>query len=78
VAGSYEHSNELSDCIKCGEFLDWLSDYKLLKESARWGSLVGLFVGWLVGWLVGLSVGRSVGRSVGQSVSQSFSLVFLI
>jgi hypothetical protein len=27
VAGSCEQSNEPSGSIKCGEFLDWLSDY---------------------------------------------------
>jgi len=25
--GPCEHGNELSGCIKGGEFLDWLSDY---------------------------------------------------
>jgi hypothetical protein len=36
VAGSCEHGNELSGFIKGGEFLDWLSDYQLLKDSAPW------------------------------------------
>jgi hypothetical protein len=30
VAGSCEHSNELLDSMKNGEFLDWPSDYYLM------------------------------------------------
>jgi hypothetical protein len=37
VAGSCEYGNEPSGSIKGGEFLDWLSDYELLKmDSAPW------------------------------------------
>jgi hypothetical protein len=36
-AGCCEHGNEPSGSIKCGEFLDQLSDCQLLKKnSARW------------------------------------------
>jgi len=31
VAGSCEYGNEPSGSIESGEFLDWLSDYALLK-----------------------------------------------
>jgi len=34
VAGSCEHGNEPSDYMKGGEFLDYLSDYQRLKDSA--------------------------------------------
>jgi hypothetical protein len=34
MAGSSEHDNEHSGSIKCGEFLDYLSDYQLLKEDS--------------------------------------------
>jgi hypothetical protein len=41
VAGYCEHCNELSGIIKGGEFLDYLSDYWLLKlDSALWSWLV--------------------------------------
>jgi hypothetical protein len=44
VEGGYEHGNELLGSITGGKFLDWLSDYWLLKkDSAAWS--------WLVGWL---------------------------
>jgi hypothetical protein len=33
VAGSCEHGNEPSGSIKGGKFLDWLSDYQLLKKD---------------------------------------------
>jgi hypothetical protein len=33
VAGAYECSNELSASIKCGEFLDLLYNFKLLKKA---------------------------------------------
>jgi hypothetical protein len=33
VAGSYEHGNEPSGSIKCGEFLDWLSIFLVSKEG---------------------------------------------
>jgi hypothetical protein len=33
VAFSSEHGNELSVFVKGVEFLDWLSDYWLLKED---------------------------------------------
>jgi hypothetical protein len=37
VAGSCEHDHEPSGSIKEGEFLDYLSDYQLLKkDSALW------------------------------------------
>jgi hypothetical protein len=31
VADFCEHGNEPSDSINCGEFIDYLSDYLLLK-----------------------------------------------
>jgi len=34
VAGSFEHGNETSGSVKCGEFLDQLSSYHLLKNNA--------------------------------------------
>jgi hypothetical protein len=34
VAGSCEHGNETSGSINGGEFLDQLSNYKLLKDYA--------------------------------------------
>jgi hypothetical protein len=34
VAGSCEHGNELSGCIKDGEFRDWLCDDQLLKKDS--------------------------------------------
>jgi len=41
VAGSCEHGNVPSDSIKDGEFLDYLSEYKLLKkDSTAWNWLV--------------------------------------
>jgi hypothetical protein len=36
VAGSSEDGNEPLGSIKCGEFLDLLSDYWFLKDSAPW------------------------------------------
>jgi len=37
MAGSCERCNEPSGCIKCGEFLEVLSDYYLLKkDSSPW------------------------------------------
>jgi len=33
VVGFCEHGNEPSDSIKGGEFLDYMSDYQLLKDS---------------------------------------------
>jgi hypothetical protein len=39
VAGSCEHGNESSGSIKCWEFLVWLSDCGLLKDSAPWSLL---------------------------------------
>jgi hypothetical protein len=33
VADRCEHSNETSASIKGGEFLDWLSDFQLLKKD---------------------------------------------
>jgi len=37
VAGSCEHGNEPSGSKKGGKFLDYLSDYELLKEGfAPW------------------------------------------
>jgi hypothetical protein len=27
LAGCFKHSDECSSCIKCGEFIDWLSNY---------------------------------------------------
>jgi hypothetical protein len=37
VAGSCEHGNEPSGSIKGEVFLDLLSEYELLKDSAAWG-----------------------------------------
>jgi hypothetical protein len=34
MAGSCGHGNEPSGCIKDGEFLGQLSDYKILKRTA--------------------------------------------
>jgi len=34
VAGCCEHGNEPSGSINSGEFLDWLSDYHLLKTDS--------------------------------------------
>jgi hypothetical protein len=34
VAGCYEHGNGPSGNIKCGKFLDYLTDQLLKKESA--------------------------------------------
>jgi len=35
--GSWEHGSEASGSMKDGEFLDWLSDYLLLKKDcASW------------------------------------------
>jgi hypothetical protein len=37
VVGSCGHDNELLDPIKCSEFLDWVSNCRLLqKDSAPW------------------------------------------
>jgi hypothetical protein len=37
LEGTSEHSNEPSGSIKGREFLDWLSDFQLLKkDSAPW------------------------------------------
>jgi hypothetical protein len=37
VAGSCEHRNEISDCIKGGEYLDYLIHYQFLnKYCALW------------------------------------------
>jgi len=36
VAGPCERGNESSGSIKGGEFLDYLSDYELLKDLASW------------------------------------------
>jgi hypothetical protein len=33
VAGSYEHGNEPLSSVKYWEFLDWLSDLRLLKTN---------------------------------------------
>jgi hypothetical protein len=38
--GCCEHGNEPSDFIKGEEFLDYLIDYWLLKDSAPWSCLV--------------------------------------
>jgi hypothetical protein len=40
VAGTCECGNELSDSIKCGEFLDYLRNSELLKNSATWGKYI--------------------------------------
>jgi hypothetical protein len=43
VAGSCKHGNEPFGSINDWEFLDWLSDYQLLKkDSAPWSWLVRL------------------------------------
>jgi hypothetical protein len=34
VLGFCEHGNELPDSMKGGEFRDYLSDFKLLRDSA--------------------------------------------
>jgi hypothetical protein len=34
VADSCEDGNETSGSIRCGEFIDWLSDCQLMKDSA--------------------------------------------
>jgi hypothetical protein len=34
VAGPCEHGNEPSGLIKGGDYLDWMSDCQLLKDSA--------------------------------------------
>jgi len=40
--GCCEHGDEPSVSIKCGEFLDWLSDCQLLKkDSGSWSWLIG-------------------------------------
>jgi hypothetical protein len=36
VTGYYGDGNEHLDSIKRGEFLDYLSDYCLLKDSGSW------------------------------------------
>jgi hypothetical protein len=37
VAGSSDHGNEPSGSIKGGEFLDYLSDYLILKKNtSQW------------------------------------------
>jgi hypothetical protein len=37
VASSCEHGNELTVSIKCGEFVDQLSDFQLITEySVPW------------------------------------------
>jgi hypothetical protein len=33
VAGTCEYGDELSDCIKCGEFLDWLQNQLAFQEG---------------------------------------------
>jgi hypothetical protein len=40
VVGFCEHENEHSVSMKGDECLDWLSDYKLLKESLLWNELI--------------------------------------
>jgi hypothetical protein len=40
VTGSYDHGNKLSGSIKGEEFLDYLSDYQLLKDSAQSSQLI--------------------------------------
>jgi hypothetical protein len=40
MTDSCEHSNEPSGTIRGGEFLDWLSDYYILKKDcAPWSEL---------------------------------------
>jgi hypothetical protein len=34
VAGSCEHGNDISGSLRGGEFLEYLSDYQLLKDSS--------------------------------------------
>jgi hypothetical protein len=34
-----EQDNEFSGSIKCGIFLDHLSDYQLLKDSTTWSKV---------------------------------------
>jgi len=41
VAGSCQHSNESSGYIKCGEFLDQMSEGRLPKKNnAEWSDLI--------------------------------------
>jgi len=42
VADYCEHGNETSGFIKGGEFVDWLSDYKLPKKGSAPRSLFSL------------------------------------
>jgi hypothetical protein len=45
VAGSCEHDNEPSVSIKGEEFLDWMSDYCVLKKySVLWSNSVRLSI----------------------------------
>jgi hypothetical protein len=58
--GSCEHGNEPSNFIKDGEYLDCLSDCKVLKkDSAPWG--------WSVGWLSAILTRVIHGLSVSPS-----------
>jgi hypothetical protein len=36
VVGSCGYGKETSGSIKCGEFIDYLSYYQLLKDPAPW------------------------------------------
>jgi hypothetical protein len=41
MAGFCEHGDERSSSIEGREFLDWLSDYELLKkDSAPWSKII--------------------------------------
>jgi len=40
VVGCCQHGNESPGSVKGGEFIDWLSDYQFLKDSAPWSYLV--------------------------------------
>jgi hypothetical protein len=42
VEGSCEHGNEPSGSIKCLEFPEYLSDWRLLKDSAPYSYRVGV------------------------------------
>jgi hypothetical protein len=58
VAGRCEQGNEPSGSVKDGKFLDWLSDYYLLKKYSVSWSWVGL--GWLVAWFHELCICKYV------------------
>jgi hypothetical protein len=44
MEGSCEHSNERSGCIKCWECLEWISDWRLLKDDSAASSYKPIYV----------------------------------